>query len=96
MLRITQSWGAYRRDVPPEEVAAEETEDECIEKRISLSLRKLSPLFPTGAIFSEATREALIACMKNFGNLVADDTLMCCVDARIPTIPHGRTTNMHA
>lgn len=79
-VRITQSWAAYRRDVPPEEVVAEETEDECIEKRFRKFAEAIT-VFPTGAIFSEATREALLACMKNFGKLVADETLMWCVDA---------------
>jgi hypothetical protein len=80
-VEITQSWAAYRREVPAVAIAiAEETEEECIEKRFRKFAEAITA-FPTGAIFSEATRQALLECIKDFEKFLADETLMRCVDA---------------
>ncbi|HXM21184.1 MAG TPA: type II restriction endonuclease [Terriglobales bacterium] len=74
-VEIIRSWAVYRGGV-----AQVESEDECVEKRFRHFAGQLEA-FPTGAIFSEQARDALIACVKGFNSLVSDELLMRSMDA---------------
>lgn len=75
-VEITSSWAAFRNGIPQLPV---ENEDECIEKRFRGVVAGLNA-FPAGAVFSEQTREALLACVGGFETFSADDSLMRCME----------------
>jgi hypothetical protein len=57
-----------------------ETEDDCIERGFIDFARPLKEDFPTGDQFSAATWKILEDCIRNFGELSADDALVKCMD----------------
>lgn len=74
-VEITKNWAVYRHGEPQEE-----TEDECVEKKFRKFVVALDA-FPTGAVFSKESRDALIECIKKFDALPLDELLMQCMDA---------------
>jgi type II restriction enzyme len=69
-LRLTDEWAAYRQGEPHVE-----TEEECVDKRFRLFVQGLDA-FPAGSIFSDQTRNALLACILGFDRLVPDEALI--------------------
>jgi hypothetical protein len=66
-----QNWGVYQNGVPRNV----ESEDDCVDRLI----RETSAVyteFPSGEVFSEATRKILRSCLKKFSELPVDDALM--------------------
>jgi type II restriction enzyme len=66
-----ENWGIYQNGVAQKA----ESEDDCIDRKI----RKFSAAltnFPTGSVFSQTTRDILIACLKKFPELNADEALV--------------------
>jgi hypothetical protein len=66
-----EHWGAYRDGVPQQV----ETEDSCIDRKIREFSAALTD-FPTGAVFSQTTRDILVGCLKKFPELEADEALV--------------------
>lgn len=70
---ILRGWAVYRSGE-----AEVETEKECIERLFSSFAEALSE-FPSGDEISSYTLESLIACIRRFESLPADDMLMHCL-----------------
>jgi hypothetical protein len=69
-VEIITSWAYFRSgEVHPE------TADECLNKRFRDFVDSLAEL-PSGAAFSEYTRNALVACVSDFVTLPTDDRLL--------------------
>jgi hypothetical protein len=66
-----ESWGVYLHGAAQQV----ESEDDCIGRQIREFAATLTS-FPAGDVFSEITRRILMACLKKFGQLTSDDTLM--------------------
>lgn len=70
-----QNWGVYQNGVPHNL----ESEGDCIERLI----RETSGFyteFPSGEVFSEATRKILRSCLNKFSELPVDDALMRAIE----------------
>jgi type II restriction enzyme len=70
-----QNWGVYQNGV----ALIVESEDECIDRLI----REASAVytdFPSGEVFSEATRKILQTCLKKFADLPPDEALMRAIE----------------
>ncbi len=74
-VEVTGFWAAYAHGKP-----RVETEIQCIERRFRQFIEELEK-FPSGNEFSQETLDALLECVKSFGRLNADKTLVRCVDA---------------
>jgi hypothetical protein len=74
-IEIIKTWAAYCGGV-----AQVENEDDCVDKKLR-NFAGQADSFPTGTVFSEQARDALIACVKDFNSLISDELLMRCMDA---------------
>jgi EcoRII C terminal/Restriction endonuclease EcoRII, N-terminal len=66
-----ESWGIYHNGVAQKA----ESEDECIDRKIREFSSALME-FPTGAVFSQTTRDILVSCLRRFPELEADEALV--------------------
>lgn len=69
-VEIIKSWVAYE-----EGKFLEETEDVCLNRKFR-ELAAVLDKFPPGLVFSEATRDAVIDCVKGFNRLTPDRQLV--------------------
>lgn len=76
-VEITSSWAAFQNGAP--QIPAED-EGECIERRFRRFAETLEA-FPSGSVFSEQARDALLACVQGFATLNSDNALMRCMEA---------------
>jgi hypothetical protein len=70
-----EDWGVFVGGKP-----RLETEDECLERKFCQFADSLEK-FPTGDEFSEAARNALQECVRDFSNFPVDQTLMRCYES---------------
>jgi hypothetical protein len=70
-VEIIEGWAVYDTQAKPEALS----EDACIDKRFRTFAAQLTA-FPPGSEFSEAAREALLACVRGFNGKGPDDKLL--------------------
>jgi hypothetical protein len=70
-----QNWGVYENGVPRKV----ESEDACVDRLIR-EASAVFTAFPSGEIFSEATRRILRTCRRKFSELTADEALMHAIE----------------